>query len=59
MPEKKNHNMKQDTFTVILFYTFAKIKNPESFRDKQRKIAEACNLKGRMLVPSKVAFTPS
>lgn len=40
----------KEKFTVILFYTFAKIKNPESFRDKQRKIAEACNLKGRMLV---------
>lgn len=42
--------MKKEKFTVILFYTFAKIKNPKSFCDKQRKIAEKFELKGRMLI---------
>ncbi len=42
--------MKKETFTVILFYKFIKIKNPEVFRDKQRKIAESFDLLGRMLV---------
>ena len=37
-------------YTVILFYKFARIKNPETFRDRQRKIAEDFGLKGRMLV---------
>lgn len=42
--------MNQDKFTVILFYKFASIKNPEKFRDKQRKIAASFGLLGRMLV---------
>jgi len=37
-------------YTIVLFYTFSKIKDPERFRDKQREIAESFNLKGRMLV---------
>ncbi len=42
--------MKQEKFTIILFYKFSRIKNPTAFRDKQRKIAEAFGLKGRLLV---------
>lgn len=42
--------MKKENYTIILFYKFTNIKNPEQFRDKQRKIAEAFNLKGRMLI---------
>jgi len=42
--------MRQAQYTVILFYTFTKIKNPEQFRDKQRNIAADFKLQGRMLV---------
>lgn len=42
--------MKKESYTIILFYKFTKIKNPEFFKLKQRKIAEAFNLKGRMLI---------
>jgi len=42
--------MKQVKYTVILFYTFTNIKNPEQFREKQRKIAQAFGLTGRMLI---------
>src|SRR3989344_6708239 len=42
--------MKKATYIIVLFYKFTPIKNPEAFRLKQRKIAEAFNLKGRMLV---------
>lgn len=42
--------MKKNNFTVILFYKFTSIKNPEAFKVKQRKIAESFNLKGRMLI---------
>jgi len=44
--------MKKESFTIILFYKFTKIKNPGAFRDKQRKIAQAFDLKGRFLVAS-------
>ena len=40
----------KNTYTVILFYKFTKIKNPERFRDKQKKIAAEFGLLGRMLV---------
>jgi UPF0176 protein len=42
--------MKTENYTIILFYKFTNIKNPEKFRDMQRKIAAAFDLKGRMLV---------
>lgn len=42
--------MENEKFTVILFYKFSRIKNPVAFRDKNRKIAEAFGLKGRLLV---------
>jgi len=42
--------MKKEHYTVILFYKFAKIKNPEAFKLRQRKIAKKFSLKGRMLV---------
>ncbi|OGZ62448.1 MAG: hypothetical protein A3C58_03645 [Candidatus Staskawiczbacteria bacterium RIFCSPHIGHO2_02_FULL_34_10] len=37
-------------YTIILFYKFTPIKNPEAFRYQQKKIAESFDLKGRMLV---------
>ena len=42
--------MKKDSYTIILFYKFTNIKNPESFKLQQRKIAEKFYLKGRMLI---------
>ena len=42
--------MKKQNYTIILFYKFTPVKNPEQFKDKQRKIAEAFGLKGRMLI---------
>lgn len=42
--------MNQKNYTVILFYKFTNIKNPEAFKNKQRKIAESFDLKGRMLI---------
>lgn len=42
--------MKKDNYTIILFYKFTRIKNPEKFKLRQRKIAEGFGLKGRMLV---------
>lgn len=42
--------MKQEKYTVILFYKFTNIKNPEQFRDKQRKITASFGLLGRMLI---------
>ncbi len=42
--------MRKEKFVVILFYKFAKIKNPEHFRDQQRKIAADFGLLGRLLV---------
>jgi len=42
--------MSQNKYTIILFYKFTNIKNPEAFKLQQRKIAEKFNLKGRMLI---------
>ena len=42
--------MTKNNYTVILFYKFTKIKNPERFRDAQKKIAASFGLLGRMLV---------
>jgi len=42
--------MKKVSYTIILFYKFTRIKNPEVFKIQQRKIAEKFNLKGRMLI---------
>ena len=42
--------MQKTAFTIILFYRFAKIKNPEAFKMKQQKIASSFNLTGRILV---------
>lgn len=42
--------MKKESFTIILFYKFTNIKNPEAFKLQQRKIAQKFNLKGRMLI---------
>src|SRR6185295_17063175 len=37
-------------FTIILFYRFARVKNPEAFKIKQKAIATRFNLKGRILI---------
>src|SRR3989344_204460 len=42
--------MKQGKYTIILFYKFTTIKNPEKFRDTHKKIAASFGLQGRMLV---------
>jgi len=42
--------MKPEKYIVILFYTFANIKNPEKLRIQQRKIAADFGLLGRMLI---------
>ena len=42
--------MNKNKYTIILFYKFQNIKNPEAFKLKQREIAEAFGLKGRMLI---------
>ncbi len=42
--------MKEQEYTIILFYKFAKIKNPAKFRDQHKKLAAGFGLKGRMLV---------
>ncbi|MFI5205432.1 MAG: rhodanese-like domain-containing protein [Candidatus Paceibacterales bacterium] len=42
--------MNQEKYTIILFYKFTNIKNPENFKIQQRKIAESFHVKGRMLI---------
>ena len=42
--------MKKQSYTIILFYKFARIEDPEAFKLKQKKIAERFDLKGRMLI---------
>ncbi len=42
--------MKKESFTIILFYKFTKIKNPEKFRDMHKQLAAGFGLTGRMLV---------
>lgn len=42
--------MRKNNYTIILFYRFTNIKNPEKFKLQQRKIAESFNLKGSMLI---------
>lgn len=38
------------SYTVILFYKFFTVEDPAAFRDAMRALAEACELKGRILV---------
>jgi UPF0176 protein len=42
--------LKNNSYTIILFYKFTRIAKPEAFRDKQRKIAAEFSLTGRILV---------
>ncbi|MDO8486342.1 MAG: rhodanese-like domain-containing protein [Candidatus Staskawiczbacteria bacterium] len=42
--------MKKEDYTIILFYKFVNIKDQESFKIKQKRIAKSFNLKGRMLI---------
>lgn len=37
-------------YTILLFYKYIEINNPEELRDKQRKLCERLNLKGRILI---------
>ena len=37
-------------YTVILFYKFIEIEDPEALRDAQRELCESLNLKGRILI---------
>src|SRR3989344_9387387 len=50
MKENIKIRMGKNNYIVILFYKFTKIKNTESFKLKQRKLAERFNLKGRMFI---------
>ncbi len=42
--------MEKQVYTIILFYRFAKIKNLETFKFKQKQIAQSFGLTGRILV---------
>ncbi|MBX4200936.1 rhodanese-related sulfurtransferase [Candidatus Parcubacteria bacterium] len=42
--------LKEVNYTIILFYKFTRIANPDKFRDKQRAIAADFGLTGRILV---------
>jgi UPF0176 protein len=42
--------MNAPTYTIILFYKFIEIENPERLKKEQKKICESLNLKGRMLI---------
>ncbi len=42
--------MKQEKYTIILFYKYIQIDNPELLRISQRVLAEKLNLKGRMII---------
>ncbi len=43
-------DMKTPTHTIILFYKFITIRNPEKLRDEQRELCTKLELKGRFLV---------
>ncbi len=38
------------TYTILLYYKYVSIDNPEAFRDEQRGLCEELNLKGRIIV---------
>ncbi len=40
------------TYTILLFYKYVEIDNPEELRIKQRELCEKLNLKGRILIAS-------
>ena len=37
-------------YTIILFYKYTTIENPEELRDSQRALCEKLGLKGRVIV---------
>lgn len=39
-----------NTHTIILFYSFARVENPEQFRDEQKELCKSLGLQGRMLI---------
>lgn len=42
--------MKDNSYTIILFYKYVPIENPEKLRDEQRALCEKLGLKGRIIV---------
>jgi len=42
--------MDKNLFTIILFYKFIEIENPEKLKKEQIKLCESLNLKGRLLI---------
>jgi UPF0176 protein len=42
--------MKASPYTIILFYKFAKIKNPSRLQNEQRELCKSLNLKGRFII---------
>lgn len=40
------------TYSIILFYKFTPLENPEQLRKEQRKLCETLGLKGRLLIAS-------
>lgn len=42
--------MTKPTYTILLFYTFSRIRNPQKFADIHRAKCQALGLKGRMIV---------
>ncbi len=42
--------MVESNFTIILFYKYVQIENPEQLRDKQRALTQKLGLKGRVIV---------
>jgi len=42
--------MDKGEYTIILFYKFINMENPEQFRDEQKKLCEPLGLKGRLLI---------
>lgn len=42
--------MEKPEYTIILFYKYTKIENPEELREGQRNLCERLNLKGRIII---------
>ena len=42
--------MNKSGYSIILFYKFVEIENPEELRDEQKKLCESLDLKGRLLI---------
>lgn len=42
--------MNKENYNIILFYKFVDIKDPQGFRDEQKKLCASLGMKGRMLI---------